>query len=213
VKGGYKKRKKQLSRFFSFLIVFVSFLYPGAQANASVVNPDINWEELQTWTYSYEYELYENSPMVEWLQYWLKVDPRDGIYGPITNREHRQKAMELNIFVQIHEYIVPDQNFGESVERWRSESISAIAKYGGPSTDISKFLRVMRCESGGDPAAFNASSGASGLMQHLSNYFPWRAKMAGYEGASPFDPIVNINVSAWLLYEHRAGGWQHWVCQ
>jgi soluble lytic murein transglycosylase-like protein len=71
----------------------------------------------------------------------------------------------------------------------------------------------MKCESGGDPDAYNTSSGASGLMQHLDNYFPWRAKMAGYEGASPFDPIANINTSAWLLYEHVAGGWQHWVCQ
>ena len=52
------------------------------------------------------------------------------------------------------------------------------------------------------------------IMTLGSNYFPWRAKMAGYdEQASPFDPIININVSAWLLYEHTAGGWQHWVCQ
>ena len=108
---------------------------------------------------------------------------------------------------------MPPQDFGPDVERWRSTVISAITAMGGPETDVNKFLRVMKCESNGDPDAFNAASGASGLMQHLNNYWPWRAKMAGFEGASPFDPIANIYTSAWLLYAHSAGGWQHWVCQ
>ena len=179
---------------------------------SAMLMPDIDWEAVEEWTYSYEYELYENSSAVQWLQYWLGVEP-DSIYGPNTNRAHRQRAMERGITVPIHEYTVPDRDFGPDVERWRPEVITAIARYGGPATDVPKFLRVMKCESGGDPDAYNTSSGASGLMQHLDNYFPWRAKMAGYEGASPFDPIANINTSAWLLYEHVAGGWQHWVCQ
>tara|TARA_R110002012_G_scaffold82160_1_gene207917 strand:+ start:309 stop:920 length:612 start_codon:yes stop_codon:yes gene_type:complete len=191
------------------------FCLLGGTAKAELDNylNQIDWQSLEQWTYSYDYEMYEDSPMVEWLQYWLNIEPKDGIYGPQTNREHRQKAMELNITVRIHDYVVPYQNFGAAVEQWRNEVVGAIARYGGPATDVNKFLRVMRCESGGDPEAYNAGSGASGLMQHLSNYFPWRAKMAGYEGASPFDPIANINTSAWLLYEHTAGGWQHWVCQ
>ncbi len=174
--------------------------------------PFVDWGMVENWTYAYGYEMFENSEVVELLQYWLGIE-QDGIYGPQTNRAHRQRAMERNIMVPIHEYVVPDRDYGEAVERYRSEVISAIARYGGPASDVSKFLRVMKCESGGDPSAFNESSGASGLMQHLSNYWPWRAKMAGYEGASPFNPIANINTSAWLLYEHRAGGWQHWVCQ
>ena len=193
--------------------LLLSCLFPQT-ANADHGNSSyIDWWYIERWTYSYEYELYENSPMVEFLQYWLKIEPRDSIYGPETNRRHRQRAMELGITVPVHEYVVPDQDFGPSVERWRSEVVSAIARYGGPESDVSKFLRVMRCESMGDPDAYNASSGASGLMQHLANYWPWRAKMAGFEDASPFDPIANINTSAWLLYEHSAGGGQHWVCQ
>ena len=179
---------------------------------SAMLMPAIDWEAVEEWTYSYEYELYENSTVVKWLQYWLGVEP-DSIYGPDTNRAHRQRAMERGITVPIHEYVVPDQDFGPAVEQWRGEVVTAIARYGGPASDVSKFLRVMRCESGGDPDAYNEASGASGLMQHLSNYFPWRAKMAGFEGASPFDPVANINTSAWLLYEHVAGGWQHWVCQ
>ena len=180
---------------------------------AMVTEPYIDWAAVERWTYSNQFEMYENSPLVEFLQYWLQIEPRDGIYGPQTNRAHRQEAMERGITVPIHEYVVPDQDFGEQVEQWRNEVISAIAKYGGPPRDVSKFLRVMKSESGGFPDAYNEASGASGLMQHLNNYFPWRAKMAGYEGGSPFDPVININVSAWLLYEHTAGGWQHWVCQ
>tara|TARA_R100001443_G_scaffold99505_1_gene106659 strand:+ start:515 stop:1126 length:612 start_codon:yes stop_codon:yes gene_type:complete len=193
--------------------LLVSILVFSSSSHAfAYLQPDIDWGAVETFTYEYEYDMFENSLMVKFLQYWLGIE-QDSVYGPNTNRAHRQRAMERNITVPIHEYIVPDQNFGPAVEQWRNEVILAITRYGGPATDVPKFLRVMRCESGGDPNAYNEASGASGLMQHLSNYFPWRAKMAGYEGASPFDPVANINTSAWLIYEHRAGGWQHWVCQ
>lgn len=191
------------------LIMLSSFTFSPAQA---YLQPEIDWNAVEEWSYAYEYEMFENSAVVEWLQYWLEIE-QDGIYGPQTNRAHRQRAMERGITVPILEYVVADRDWGPAVEQWRNEVVSAIARYGGPAHEVSKFLRVMKCESGGDPNAFNESSGASGLMQHLNNYFPWRAKMAGFEGASPFDPIANINVSAWLLYEHTAGGWQHWVCQ
>ena len=200
-------------RILAATVITVSALtFSPAQADHKNYPPFVDWGMLENWTYAYDYEMFENSEVVELLQFWLDIE-QDGIYGPQTNRAHRQRAMERGITVPIHEYIVPDQDFGPAVEQWRGEVVAAIARYGGPASDVSKFLRVMRCESGGDPDAFNQASGASGLMQHLSNYFPWRAKMAGFEGASPFDPIANINTSAWLLYEHTAGGWQHWVCQ
>tara|TARA_Y100000004_G_C8916900_1_gene413525 strand:- start:244 stop:804 length:561 start_codon:yes stop_codon:yes gene_type:complete len=183
-----------------------------AQPADAYLQPDIDWGAVEEWTYSYEYEMYEESMIVNWLQFWLGVE-RDSIYGPRTNIAHRQQAMERGITIPIHNYIVPDQNFGPAVEQWRDSVSQAISRYGGPQRDVPKFLQIMRCESNGDPNAYNAASGASGLMQHLSNYWDWRAKMAGYEGASPFDPIANINTSAWLIYEHVAGGWQHWVCQ
>jgi len=198
----------------SFLVFMVGLLVlPGtAKADHNNYPPFVDWGMLENWTYAYDYEMFENSEVVELLQFWLDIEP-DGIYGPQTNRAHRQRAMERGITVSIYEYIVQDRDFGPAVEQWRNEVVAAIARYGGPASDVPKFLRVMRCESGGDPNAYNESSMASGLMQHLANYFPWRAKMAGFEGASPFDPVANINVSAWLLYEHVAGGWGHWVCQ
>ena len=90
---------------------------------------------------------------------------------------------------------------------------TAINAYGGPNSDTNRFLRIMQCESMGRPDATNSSSGAAGLMQHLPQYWDARAVSAGYSGYSPYDPVANINVSAWLIYQAPGGGWQHWVCQ
>ena len=60
---------------------------------SAMLMPEIDWEAVEEWTYSYEYQLYENSSAVQWLQYWLGIEP-DSIYGPNTNRVHRQRAME-----------------------------------------------------------------------------------------------------------------------
>ena len=171
----------------------------------------IDWRLLELWTYEYEYEWLEKSASVQWLQYWLGIE-QDGIYGRQTHIAHRQKAMELNVKVNLFWDMVIEQNYGPEVEQWRPTVELAIVAFGGPIEDTDRFLSVMRCESGGNPDAYNQSSGASGLMQHLENYWPWRAKMAGFEGASPFDPVANIYTSAWLIYAHTAGGWQHWVC-
>ena len=103
-----------------------------------------------------------------------------------------------------------NETFIPNVERWRDDVIAAIAAYGGPATDVDLFLTIMHRESRGLPEATNQMSGAAGLMQHMPQYWDARANSAGYAGASPYDPIANINVSAWLLYQATGGGWGHW---
>ena len=71
-------------------------------------------------------------------------------------------------------------------------------------------MRVMLCESRDDPDALNAESAASGLMQHIPQYWDERARAAGFQGASPFDPIANIYAFVWLL---DIGGWSHLECK
>ncbi len=93
------------------------------------------------------------------------------------------------------------------VERWRS-LVEKHFKY----QHVTWALNIMTCESRGDPKAYNASSGASGLFQHLKKYWPSRATSAGFPGASAFDPEPNIAAAAWLLYT-SGGGPQHWSCQ
>lgn len=91
------------------------------------------------------------------------------------------------------------------VEQWRT----LVEKYFQPA-DIPWAMRVMACESGGNPLAKNPYSSASGLFQHLARYWEGRSAKAGIPGADIFDPESNIKVAAWLFY---TGGPQHWVCK
>ena len=96
------------------------------------------------------------------------------------------------------------RRYSKGVERWRP----LVEKY-FPASQVATAMRVLRCESGGDPNAYNARSGASGLFQHLKRYWPSRADAAGWAGASVFNGEANIAVSAWL---QGRDGWRHWTC-
>jgi soluble lytic murein transglycosylase-like protein len=90
-----------------------------------------------------------------------------------------------------------------NVEIWRP----LVEVHFAPS-DVERALRVIGCESSGDPNAKNPRSSASGLFQHLGRFWPERSTKAGLTGADIFDPSSNIAVAAWLVYE--GGGWSHW---
>ena len=172
------------------------------------LQPDVDWGAVERLAGEQEFGYMETGNRVKWLQYYLDVEV-DGVYGPQTINAHQLMTARLGITVTFPS--IAPRTFAPEVERWRDETFSAIARYGGnPVMEIDKFLSVMWCESRGNPEAINSSSGASGLMQHLPQFWDWRARMAGFEGSSPLDPVANINVSAWLLYEHVAGGWSHW---
>ncbi|HJQ95041.1 MAG TPA: transglycosylase SLT domain-containing protein [Acidimicrobiia bacterium] len=89
------------------------------------------------------------------------------------------------------------------VEEWRS----LVSSYFAPS-DVDKALRVISCESGGDPNAQNPSSGAAGLFQHIPRYWAERAASIGLPGASIFDPVANVAAAAYLVYTE---GWSPWA--
>jgi len=101
---------------------------------------------------------------------------------------------------------------GAGVEPWRP----LVEKY-FPERLVEEALRVMSCESLGNPLAINRYSAASGLFQHLPYYWPSRAENAGWPGADIFDPEANIAVSAWLvkMTEEVEGreSWGHWSCK
>jgi hypothetical protein len=69
-------------------------------------------------------------------------------------------------------------------------------------------LAVARCESGLNPGAVNASSGASGLFQFL------RSTWAGtsYHNSSPFNADANIR-AAHEVFVRDGYSWREWVCQ
>lgn len=103
--------------------------------------------------------------------------------------------------------------FWDNVERWRSMVTESVYVWGGNDADVHRFLRIMQCESAGLPDAKNPNSSASGLMQHLTRFWPDRSARAGLPNANVFDPYANIFVSAWLALEAPEGGWHHWVCK
>ena len=110
---------------------------------------------------------------------------------------------------------VPDPvgggTFPPAVERWRS----LVASY-FPAERVDAALAVIRCESGGDPGAYNPYSGASGLFQFLPSTWATVSQSAGFGGASPFDAEANIGTAAWLsgYYESRGQSpWAPWTCR
>lgn len=80
--------------------------------------------------------------------------------------------------------------------------------------DPDHFWAVAMCESSGNPNAVNYSyyenGHPSGLLQHLSGYWPARAADHGYPGASVFDVVANANVSASMWASGSSG---LWACQ
>lgn len=97
---------------------------------------------------------------------------------------------------------------GPGAEGWRG----LVEEHFAPG-DVDRALRIMACESNGDPDARNRSSGASGLFQHMPRYWSERSAGAGFAGESIFDPVANVAVAAWMVYDYAGGGWQHWVCR
>ncbi len=93
-----------------------------------------------------------------------------------------------------------------TVDRWHP----LVAHY-FPPEQVANALRVMACESEGNPNAKNPRSSASGLMQVVRSTWGWIAPMIDappfYEAR--FDPEWNIRIAAKLW---EVGGWKHWVC-
>ncbi len=93
----------------------------------------------------------------------------------------------------------------DRVERWRP----LVTRY-FQASDVEWALKIIACESGGNPDAANPTSSARGLLQHLGRFWPQRSEAAGWAGASILDPEANIAVGAWLLAKN---GKASWVCK
>jgi hypothetical protein len=106
-----------------------------------------------------------------------------------------------------------DSGGKRNVENWRS----TVASY-WPASRVDCVLGIIKRESGGDPRAYNSSSKAEGLMQHLSKYWESRAIGAGFvDGnglvASPFNGTANIAAGAYLAgwaENYQSAWWWPW---
>jgi hypothetical protein len=109
---------------------------------------------------------------------------------------HAPRPVEANVVaVTANPQVTTGRGMGSGVEQWRD----LVAAYFPGEVDTA--LRVMACESGGNPGAYNPS-GASGLMQVMPMWFD-------IFGGDPFDPANNLRVAALVRAEQ---GWGAWVC-
>lgn len=88
------------------------------------------------------------------------------------------------------------------VEQWRG----LVEAHFQPG-DVAWAMRVMACESNGNPYAENPRSTATGLFQFLRG---WWSGAWGYPAFDPFNPEANVKAAAWLFY---TDGPHHWVCK
>jgi peptidoglycan hydrolase CwlO-like protein len=101
--------------------------------------------------------------------------------------------------------------FPPAVERWRP----LVTTY-FPADRVEGALQVIRCESYGDPDAYNPYSGAGGLFQFLPSTWATVSPRAGFAGADIFDGEANIGTAAWLTGYYAAQGsdpWAAWACK
>ncbi len=98
-----------------------------------------------------------------------------------------------------------------AVEAWRP-----VVQAHFPAHLVEDALKIMQCESGGNPNAVNPYSGASGLYQFLPTTWAVASVKAGVGDRSVFDGEANIIAAAWLAgyYESRGySPWQPWACR
>ena len=96
-----------------------------------------------------------------------------------------------------------------SVTRWYHLVAGAFQAHCAPWV-VEDALRIIACESVGDPDAFNPSTAVTGLFQMAPM---WHDQLddLGFDGVSAFDPHANAALAAWLWKE--TGGWSHWHCR
>jgi peptidoglycan hydrolase CwlO-like protein len=102
-------------------------------------------------------------------------------------------------------------NHPPAVEQWRP-----LVQQFFPSNRVEEALRIIDCESNGDPNAYNPYSGASGLFQFLPSTWASASPKAGYGGHSVFEPEANVASAAWLGNRYEELGqyfWRAWSCR
>ena len=91
------------------------------------------------------------------------------------------------------------------VEQWRS-----LVQQFFPDNRVEEALRIIDCESNGDPNAQNPYSGAGGLFQFLPSTWASTAPNAGYGDHSVFEAEANIATAAWLANRYQELGYSYW---
>jgi hypothetical protein len=129
-----------------------------------------------------------------------------GVAELTDDRAGRAALSELRVVNRPHSARTGE--FPHDVERWRP---FVEIEFSADWADWA--LRIIACESRGDPDAKNRRSSAAGLFQFLRDTWDWVSESTGapsYADGGPYHSLWNIRNAAWLL-EH--GGRSHWQCK
>lgn len=116
-------------------------------------------------------------PIMAWSR-MIMPPLSDNIAAPIIKQEEKPivpKTVPSSVPELIRHY---------SKQYWVSEKLA---------------MAIATCESWLNPNAKNKNSTASWIFQHLSRYFPARAKKYWFPGASVFNAEANVAVSIQML--------------
>ena len=107
-----------------------------------------------------------------------------------------------------HTHQFQQARFSGGVEQWRT---LVMTYFSGNDVDIA--MRIIGCESRGNPSAKNPRSTAAGLWQFLRSTWDRAAATTdspSYAVGGPYDPVWATINAAWL--RARGSGWNQWEC-
>jgi hypothetical protein len=97
----------------------------------------------------------------------------------------------------------------------KADIVNAVIKWANYyNVSSSTLLRVMWCESGGNPSSINHGytdpiygTHPTGLFQHVSGYWSGRVKKYSITGTDIFDYNTNAQITAAMFADGQAGQW------
>lgn len=138
--------------------------------------------------------LFHIPPSADFMADWMARVQENGALTIELAEEYRD-AHTPDPLVLPYSYSPPPSG----VEQWRP-LVEAHFRPG----DVDRALRIMWCESHGDPNAKNPTSTASGLFQHLRGW--WGGSWG--PAFDPFDPAQSVAAAARMRYSR--GSWSDW---
>jgi len=169
-----------------FLVVMLS-----ASVSAHTV------EELDVWRADWTVRVQDAGGLsADLLAEWVDMRDRHGCDWPGTT---------CIVLPEHHRISLPPPT---SVEHWRP-----LVSLHFPPEHVDAALRVLSCESQGNPVAQHPYSKASGLFQAMPQWYTGAGwfEPSPFGPFDPFDPAENVRFAAWL--SKGGSDWSHWVCR
>ena len=106
--------------------------------------------------------------------------------------------------------VTPPQHtqFVATIPQNQGSCFDYTAKYGAMyGVDVDLLNRIIKAESGGNPAARNPRSTASGCAQFIQGTWASTRRQMGREWVTPFDAEANVETTAWKIANGGLNAW------